>query len=406
MRKAAALLALGLGFLLAACSGGGASGNGGNGGGGDVTVTVTATGASAAAYRAGGGSWQAPSDPTSFTFTVTAGGAYDVVVRCGDNVSVLSLTTDDLNALDASCSAAPPATISFDVSYDASGVTGAAVVEIVHKASGFGGQVSNNLTGTFSVSDGVEGQQDLVILVYDSNFPPNLLAAKMYTVTATDGAAFDFTGDAITDSDAPTMANLPDFSAQVPAGWAGLWRVTAVTPNGTLVSPYGAIPTSSGGPYPELGFADRNVFMVAAENPPYGIGSFFVRASGAPTIALPAPIDPSVSGSPVSVANLTVGANLLAYTINVEWGTAVVVNVVISKAYLGSATGYSLPDLTALSGFADTLPAIGDTVNVTVTAVESNRTIAELANLGDTGMFFLPDGSDLMISEKTVSYGL
>ncbi|WP_456445743.1 hypothetical protein, partial [Oceanithermus sp.] len=333
------------------------------------------------------------------------GGAYDVAVRCGDSANVYSLTTDDLTSLDASC-AATPTTIAFDVSYDASGVTGAASVGLYYKGAGFWG-LTGNVTDTISVTDGVAGQQDLVLVVYDNNTPPNVLAAKMYTVTAANGDVFDFTGagDTVTDADNVATTTFPDFSAEVPAGYVAAWNVNAVTPNGTLVFA-GFDPGAGGTPFVDFPFADRNVFAASAENPPYGLIGFFVRASGTPTIALPNPIDPSASGSPVSVTNLNASANLLVYTISVNWGTPVEVNVTISKAYLGSATGYTLPDLSALSGFGDTLPQSGDTVTVTVSAVESNRTLAEVTNLGDSGVYFLPDGTDAQIATKTISYGL
>lgn len=394
MRKAVGILVLGLGFLLAACGTSGSS-SGSN----DVTVTITATGASFAAYRAGSGSWQAPADPTSFSFTVTGGGAYDVAVRCGDNVKVFSFTTDDLTSFDASCGATPTI-ISFDVSYDASSVTGAASVELYYKGSLM--PLIGNVTDTISVT-GEAGLQDLVLVVYDVNLNP--LAARIFTVTAAGGDAFNFT---VSDADAAAIATgtFPDFSAEVPAGYTPGWDVTAVTPNGTLVfAGFGS--AAGGGPFLDFSFADRNVFAAGGENPPYTVGGFFVRASGTPTIALPNAIDPSASGSPVSVTNLTVSANLLVYSINVSWGTSPVeVNVTISKAYLGSGTGYTLPDLTALSGFGDTLPASGDTVYVSVTAVESNRTLAEVANMGDADVYFLPDGTDAKFATKDISYGL
>lgn len=82
------LLGLGLTLLLAACGGqtgsGGSGGGGGGGGGGSNTVTVRQLDTAplvGAYYRTGGGSWQTLSF-TGGQATFTAGGDYEVAVRC------------------------------------------------------------------------------------------------------------------------------------------------------------------------------------------------------------------------------------------------------------------------------------------------------------------------------------
>lgn len=195
--------------------------------------------------------------------------------------------------------------------------------------------------------------------------------------------------------------------ALVPSGYAPFWMATAVTPNETLLrAGTGAGPGGAGSEYLDLAFADRYSFIAFAESPPNLVGGIFASAAGTPAITLPTAINPSLSGSPVSVTNLAASANLLVYTINADWGTPVVVNATISKTYLGNATEYTLPDLTALSGFGDTLPQSGDTVNVTVSAVESSLTLEEMANQDDADLFLLPDGTNVTFAEKYLNYVL
>ena len=395
------ILGLGLLALIAVLASCGTSSSG-SGSGGDVTVTVTATGASAAAYHAGSAAWQAPSDPTTFSFTVSGGGAYEVAVRCGDDIVLVALTTNELSALDLSCPTTP-STIAFDVSYDVSGVTGAAGAVLFYKGSGFSGIPKAGVTNTFNVGSGLAGTQDLVVIAVDNG--GNLLAAKTATVTAAAGGTYSV--PALTDADAVGGAAFPDFSALVPTGYTPGWMVLAITANDTTV-PAGQ-GSDSGGPgstYYLYPFAARTLYVAFAENPPYSIGTIVAQASGTPTLTFPSTIDPSASGAPVSVSNLSAGANLLAYAISVNWGTPVGFSVTISKGFLGSSTAYTLPDLTALGGFSDAMPASGDTVNVTVTAFESNLSLADLIALDEDSIFFLPAGISLSISEKSINYVL
>jgi len=379
-------LAAGLGVLLAACGGPGPSPgpDGDNGGGDTSTVSVQAPGATAAAYRALGstassgyaplaGGWQTPSDPTSFSFN--ASGAYDVAIRCGDTVTIYSLTTGDLTALNAGCSPSlSGGSTSFTVDYDATGVTGAAVARLFHKA---GASPRTGKSGSFSVSDGLPGTQDLVVVVKDSSMNP--IAAKMVTENVSDGGRYSLT---LTNTDAISQSGtFPDFSSQVPSGWTGGWSVTAITKNGTVIPQVG-IGTPAGGPYYELpGIAERYVFLGGADSSDDSESLLYAanRTSAPASISLPDRITFSVSGVPPTFGALPTPAGLLGYQLRISWNSGSnVVRVWISKGYLGSASSYAFPDLTALSGFSGTLPPSGTQVEALAEVAIANKTLREI----------------------------
>ncbi len=412
MRKATWLLALALAFLLGACgggaspgggNGGGGGGDGGNGGGGEPTVTVTAAGAKAAAYRIGNGAWEAAADPTSFSFTVSGGGPYDVALRCNArDLSLYSLTTDELTDLDSPCDSGAN-NIAFSVDYDVSGVQNAKAALLFHKGSVFEGERAIGTSGTFKVTHGVAGEQDLVVLALDGNNPPNVLAAKMATFTVADKGSY--TVPALSGGDSVGSATFPDFSGEVPSGYKPAWTVFSITPKKTApLSGFGENSGGTGSTYFTYPFADYLIYMAGAEKTDYSVFSFFASASGTPAITLPGPIDPAASGSPISVSGLVTASDLLGYVITASWNGTYHLDASISKAYLGSDTSYTLPDLSSISGFENTKPATGDTVNVSIVAMRSNMSIAEFSELGKSRLTSMPAGRYLKIAQKETSY--
>jgi len=405
MKKMFWLVALTLSFIIAACGGSAPSGgNGNNGNGsGDVTVTVTAEGAAASAYRIGNGAWQAAADPASFTFTVSGGGSYDVVAYCSGYLNISSFTTDDSKTPDVSCvTTSDVEGASFDIKYDVSGVTGAVAARIFYKGVNFMGE-GGGKTGTHQVDFGIAGKQDLVVVALDGSRPPRVLAAKMVTVTVANGGTYKV--PPLNDGDSVNTASFPSFSGQVPSGYTPSWSVASATPNGTLV--IAGLESNSGGrgsTYYLYPFTSRRLFGAFAEKASdYSVSGIFSSASGVPAITLPEPIDPAVDGSPVSISGLSVPSDLVGYDIMANWPGGYVF-AFVSKSYLGNSTSYTLPDLAGLSGFGNTKPASGDTVEVTVKAVRSDLRLSELYGLGIDGPYDLPAGHYYKAASKKAQY--
>jgi len=409
------LFVLALGFFLAACggaaptggngnSGNGNNGNGGGGGDGDVTVTVsTITGTpTAAAYRVGGGAWQTASDPTNFSFIVTDGGSYDTAILCSNkDLFLYSLTTNDISSLKVDCGA-PISTIAFGVKYDVSALNGVSTVQLFHKGSGESGEkkaVGSSLTGSINVTNGIAGKQDLVLLALDSSNPPKVLAAGMRTVDVINNDEYFI----------PILgvgtATFPDFSAELPGGYSPVWMVYAITPNKTrAIEGMGENTGGAGRDYYTYSFADHELFIAGGETFGYEVYAVFSSSQGAPAISLPAPINPAVGGSPIKISGLDQSPNLLVYNIGLFWGPTFTPNVLVSKNYLGDDTSYTMPDLTSLSGFANTQPTSGDNVTITISAIQSNLSPSEFASLGKNFFYALPAGKYLKYSTRKFDY--
>jgi len=408
-------LLFGLGLFLAACNtgttgdgGGGGGGGGGDGGGTAVTVTVTAPGATAAAYQVGSGSWQTASDPESFTFEVPGGGAYQVAVYCGgsgDPVLLFSLTTDELTALADLCGGGGDGggTVSFTVNYTVTGVSGAAGVVLYHKA---GTAFGLGPAGTISVTNGVAGEQDLVLVVYDGSQNP--LAAKLKTVTVSTGGSYAIN---VTGADAIGLKNF-DFTGAVPSGWpqAG-YGVISWTARGTGVPAGGGMGAS--GPYADFPFAERTAFLAYAADDvgtPTDYLAFAKSVAGndAPAVTFLGPINPSAaaaSGALLEVSGLTLPDGLLGYRIELG-DVPTPIHAQVSAGYLGNATSYTVPDLSGLGGFP---PPPTGTVTVRVELIVSNRTLGELldAHRRDEQNFWsLIEGLELRVAGHRITVSL
>ena len=410
MKRTFWFLVLALGVVITACGGTSPTDDSANNNGGDEEVTVTvatvAGTATAAAYRVGDGGWQEASDPANFSFVVDSGGSYDAAVLCDNkDLFIFSLTTDDLSSLKVDCGASA-SSISFDVNYDVSAVTGASTVLLFHKGSRDSGEekaVGSNPTGTINVAYGVAGKQDLVLLALDNSNPPQILAAGMRTVDAANNDRYSI--PALNNGDSINTASFPDFAAELPGGYSPAWAVYALTPNGTLaMEGLGEDTGGAGHNYYALSFADRELFIVGGEAPGHEVYSFFSSSHGAPAITLPDPIDPTVDGSPIKISGLSLTPDLLVYDIGLFWGPTFTPNVFVSKNYLGDNTSYTMPDLTALTGFANTQPTSGDNVTITISSIQSNLSPAEFADLGDEFFYALSDGKYLKYSIRKLEY--
>ena len=343
-------------------------------------VSVTATGADAAAYRVEDGDWQVPDDVQNFSFAAT--GPYEVAVRCGDHVNVFAFTTSDLVQLPVLCEDAGQG-VSFSVAYDASAVTGVNRVALYYPG---GMRFSNpgQTSGTFSITGGKEGTQDLVLVAYDNN--GDMLAARMLTTDVSDGGSYTVTMEAGDTGHLKPGGSVADFSGQMPSGWSvSHVLVAAVTPNGTPV--YVSFMDASGGDYTSLDFAHHDVVVAGASdvspNPTKRVMELQIADATAHdfSVTLPAVFDANISHEalPTFSGLSRSDADLVGYHLQVSWGCDQQVSALVSKGFLGSATSYALPDLTSVSGFAGMKPASGDTAKANAEAIQSNLSWSEVA---------------------------
>ncbi|WP_457630381.1 hypothetical protein [Oceanithermus sp.] len=340
-------------------------------------VTVSATGAEYSAYQVPGDAWRMADDPENFD--LWAFGPYQVAVKCGDTLHLYSLTAGEVTALQSPCE--ENGSTSFSVSFDVSAVNGAASADIYYK-NGLDSQGATS--GTFNITNGVSGQQDVVLVAENSSGDP--IAARMVSLEISEGGSYNIslsaqdTGNLITGS-------LDAFSAQVPPGWAStLALIGSVTPNGTLVLSSGL--SSGGGSFTSYSFASHDLASITAReqllSPTKSVSQ--VITSSAPgagfTAQLPAPFDATISHEALplfSGLGYTAG-DLLGYHLEIDWGSYKL-SAFVSSGYLENNTSYQLPDLTSYPAFSDFMPGSGDNVKASAEAVMSSLSLKELSAL-------------------------
>ncbi len=344
-----------LGFLALMLLIAGCGTSGGGGGGGGHAIHVSAAGATKAGYRVGtNGAWQQPSDPENFSFN--ASGAYEVALYCpGSNAYlVYALTANEAQDLYTPCD--DPTTVSFDVIYDVSAVSGAANAAVVHKASA-GPVFGYGTSGTINLSGALPGTQDLVVVALDNS--GQILAAKMLAgVDVQNGQTFNV---ALGPSDTVSQSgSFPDFSSQVPSGWSGFWAAFAITPAKTRLL---AGASSMGGwNYYEFPFATRYTFMAGIyKTSPLQSRVYYTNraaSDGAPGITagdFPDAVTYSFDKSSGEFSGLVNPAGLTAYSFSLNW-SGVTRSDFVSAGYLGSDAAYTLPtlpaDMSAGDGYA------------------------------------------------------
>ena len=367
-------------------------------------VSFTAAGADAAAYRVGSGSWQVPDDVTSFAFTAT--GAYEVAVRCGDDTAIWSVTKADTETVDLSCPAPPPSPISFTVTYNVTAVSGATQTVLFYNNNA---KSDVTTSGTFNVTDGAPGTQDLVLVALDGTATP--IAARMVTINASDGGSYDITMTASDTANVVSSGSVGDFSAQIPSGWpGGMAAVGTLTPNGTLVE--GGFMTEAGGPYTAFAGGDYDFLYVVTSDVSGTKTLIYSAASTAPgaafAVSLPATMEATVNTDafPTVVGLSMADPDLRLFTVSVKWSSSRSINVMITPAFLGSSNAYTVPDLSSLPGFAGFGPASGDAVRVDTAAFMSSITTGDLLALAGQGgdVPFLPKGEYVSVSSDSDNY--
>ena len=408
-------LAAGLGVLLAACGGPSAGPGGDNGGGDTSTVSVQAPGATAAAYRVAGGDWQYPDDPTRFEIALASPAAvrslgadtpYDVVIACPGEIirtfQVFSLTPGEVGELNTACETVGGEDVAFQVSYDASAVSGTAYVVLFHKG---GPALGLGSSGTVTVdSGGVAGEQDLVLLAVGGSGEP--LAARRETVTVEPGGSYTIT------LHADDAGNLGQEGPFPPVSHAELtasnWGVFAVTPNGTGVLA-GGKGSPLGSDYLTLVFASHYAFQASVsddpDDPTETLTHYLTQAGPAPPSnfpEFPPRLSPGVANWPTAFSGLPGGEDLLGLYFELTHANAGI-RVWLSAGYLGESTAYSLP-APPVEAFEPMAPPSGQPVDYEVTAFHSPLSFAEFYAKLTSPLGFLSPDLDLRTAWKKGSY--
>lgn len=372
MRNPKVLLATALTYFLAACGGGTPPPPS------SITLTVEDPmgNFNAAAYQVDSGSWQflPMSGTASKTGTFNLGGQtkYGVAVRCSSLVvKVIQATASELPNPKLECSSSTPTTVSFtvNVSVDASLLAS-------------GDSVCVNGTGCLSASGNVPiglnlkpGTQDLLVTLENSGSVK--VAKVLKNVNVISGGS---TNASLTSSDqlAPVGLTLPT----PPSGYTSVmgaitFYLSSSNTGGGMVN----ASLTSYRPVSGFGGGDRYATLIGTSATNASLLSIQVFNSGSPNLTLPAPwpsgsVSVSQTAHP-SVSGLSRNDNgLQGYRIYLQIPARIYYTASLTKNWLGSATSYTLPDLSAsnLLGYA---PPTGSG-SFEVSAILSNKNLFAL----------------------------
>ena len=341
-----------------------------------VTVEDPTNNFNAAAYQVGSGSWQpiSLSGTTTKTGTFPLGGRtkYGVAVRCSSLVvKVIQATASELPNPKLECSSSAPTTVPFtvNVSVDASLLAS-------------GDSVCVNGTDCLSASGNVSiglnlkpGTQDLLVTLGNSGSVK--VAKVLKNVSVSSGGS---TNASLTPSDqlAPVSLTLPT----PPTGYTGFpgalvfYLSSSNTGGGGVnASPTGYRPVSG------FGGGDRYAALVQASATNASLLSIQIFSSGSPNLSFPAPwssgsltvnqtAHPNISGLSRN------DSGLQGYRIYLQIAGQIYYTASLTKNWLGSATSYTLPDLSASSLLGYTPPAGSGSFEVS--AILSNKNLFAL----------------------------
>ncbi|GIW32536.1 MAG: hypothetical protein KatS3mg071_2710 [Meiothermus sp.] len=378
MQKAIGRFSLGfLAALLAACGGGTPPPPS------SITLTVEDPLGSfnAAAYQVGSGSWQTlnmtGSTTKTATFSLNGQSKYGVAVLCSSLVvKVIQATASELPnpKLECSSSSSTPATVTFtvNVNIDASLLASGDNVCV----NGFNCQPANS---SVAITANLEpGTRDLLIVLADSsNMVKVAKVVKGVNVSAGGSTNVNL---ASADQQNPVSFTLPT----PPSGYSSfpaalIFYASASNTGGGGVN---ASPTSYR-PVSGSGGGDRYTAILIA-TASYAELQSFQFFTGTPSLAFPAPWNagslgvnqtahPSISGLSRS------DSDLRGYQIYLQLTAQLYYTAIIGKSWLGSATTYTLPDLSAPSLLGYTAPSSGSGT-FEVTALLSNKPILAADN--------------------------
>lgn len=374
--KAIGLFSLGLlAILLAACGGGG---SGSTPPPSSITLTVEdpASSFSAAAYQVGSGSWQpltmTGTTTKTATFSLAGQSKYGVAVRCsGPVVKVIQATAGELPNPKVVCSTTTPTTVSFtvNVNVDPSLFAGGDSVCV-------NGSNCQPAGSSVAITANLEaGTQDLLVTL-GNNSDLVKVAKVVRGVNVSSGGSTSVSlapGDQLTPVSF-TLASAPTGYTATPAALVFYLSANITANYWVNTSPTSYRPVSgfgSGDRYVALSFATgSNATLVSLQ-------SF----TGTPSLAFPAPwtagsLSVTQNAHP-SISGLSrIESDLQGYWIHLQLTAQLDYTAILSKGWLGSATGYTLPDLSSQLGYAS--PASGSSGTLSISAILANKPILQL----------------------------
>ena len=362
-----------LALLLAACGGGVPPTPS------SITLTVEdpANSFNAAAYQLGSGSWQSltMSGTSTKTGTFSLGGQtkYGVAVKCsGLVVKVIQATASELPNPKLECSSSTPATVSFTVN-----------VNVDSSLIASGDQVCVNDSGcppaATSVSVTVNtatGNRDFLVTLKDSGGSVKV-AKVLRGVNVVSGGSANVSLSA-SDQLPPVSLTLPTPpSGYAPVPGALAFYLSSSNTGGGIVS----ASLTSYRPVSGFGGGDRYAAVIGTSATNASLLSIQVFNSGSPNLTLPAPwpsgsVSVSQTAHP-SVSGLSRNDNgLQGYRIYLQIPAQIYYTASLTKNWLGSATSYTLPDLSASNLLGYTPPTGSGSFEVS--AILSNKNLFAL----------------------------
>jgi len=397
MTKPNRLLFLPLALFLAACGGGAPPSPG------SITLTVEDPmgNFNAAAYQVGSGPWQLLSmsgtSTKTGTFSLGNQSEYGVAVRCGLEVKVIQATSSELPNPKLSCSSPSSSFVSFTVTVTfAPNLSPGSNDYVFVNGSAYALASSPTTTVTAALE---AGTQDLVITLVDMTTPPGSVkvAKVVRSVNVVNAGSLTVTLSSA-DVIAPVALGLP---TPPPGHTLGIPAVLYLASGGKGYPSVGVPPNSY---RPVSGFASGDLYYAELNA---SSGNSFLASTlfftGAPSLSLPAPWTPgSLSVTQTAHPSLSglsrSESDLQGYEITLSLFGQLYHTTFLSKGWLGSATSYSVPDLSIQLGY--TTPTTGSGF-FTVTALLSNKLVLALDPSS-----FIPSAGDYVqgATAQTTSY--
>lgn len=365
------LLALfGLALFLAACGGGTPPPPS------SITLTVEDPMGSfnAAAYQVGTGSWQLLSMTGTTTKTATIPmnnqTKYGVAVRCSSLVvKVIQATSTELANPKIECSSPAPSTVSFTVNVSISASLLAAGDLCVNDSNCQSVGNNNSVSITLNLEPGT---RDLLVTLKDSSGLVKVAkVAKGVNVTSGGNTSVSLGSGDVTNPVSLTVPPPPQGYTSSPAA-----LVAYLSANGTASGSVNASFTSY---RPVSGFGSGDLYwaFIVASGPNATLTSLQFFNSGAPSLAFPAPwgsgsLTVTQTAHPTVTGLARSDPDLQGYEISLACFGQLYYTATLSKAWLGSAGSYALPDLSTQLGY--TPLQRGDSASFSVTALLSNKT--------------------------------
>jgi hypothetical protein len=327
--------------------------------------------ASGFAFQTGTGSWQAMTPGRStYNFEVPPGESrYGFSVRCTDRqeVQTFQATVSDATTWTIPCHLGFTGTASYQVNYDARALPGARRVNLY---DAFGWAASSDLlTGQLSPVNRLPAVQDLAMTVSDASVPARIIGARiMRDVNVPAGSPYSFTFSSA-DATNPAGGTVQSFAGTVPSGWGSEWSVSYQSPRGTGFVLHWGPP--GGGTFATLAEPAGGSYAVLASafGPEgAGVGGVMHVLTGDGTTFAPSLPGRFTTASVTHEAFPTfsgltyppLGLPLEGFALDLRWSRPGEPSrgwmALLTRRWLGDATSYRVPNLSALPGFSGFRP--------------------------------------------------